>query len=162
MNWKSEQTRRPTRQMQLVYIESELKNYYWHLAEWQRYENQLQGLKKRYQEELEHPSCSSSIIRMPDGSGKRSPWQVEWSGRIHELQEKQKVEERYLSRVDSWLSVCTPSQEIMVRQYVMVQQCTDAALAAEITGYTEENVRKTRERVLNKILDQKSHNLYSL
>ena len=35
-------------------------------------------------------------------------------------------------------------------------------LAAEITGYTEENVRKTRERVLNKILDQKSHNLYSL
>ena len=62
MDWKSEQTRRLTRQMQLVYIESELKNYYWHLAEWQRYENQLQGLKKRYQEELEHPSCSSSII----------------------------------------------------------------------------------------------------
>lgn len=69
MDWKSERTRRLTRQMQLVYIESELKNYYWHLAEWQRYENQLQGLKKRYQEELEHPSCSSSIIRMPDGSG---------------------------------------------------------------------------------------------
>ncbi len=50
----------------------------------------------------------------------------------------------------------------MVRQYVMVQQCTDAALAAEITGYTEETIKKTRERVLNKILDQKSHNLYSL
>ena len=33
--------------MQLAYIESELKNYYWHLAEWQRYENQLQGLKKK-------------------------------------------------------------------------------------------------------------------
>ena len=43
----------------------------------------------------------------------------------------------------------------MIRQYVMVQQCTNAELAAEITGYTEENIYKTRNRVLNKILDQK-------
>lgn len=151
MNWRKEQKKKLTKQVQLVYIESELMNYYWHLAEWQRYEDQIIELQEKYQEELEHPNCGSSIIRMPDGSGQRSPWQLEWSGMMYELQEKQKVEERYLSRVDSWLSVCSPSQEVMIRQYVMVQQCTNAAAAAEITGYSEENVRKTRERVLNKI-----------
>ena len=61
----------------------------------------------------------------------------------------------YLDRVDQWLTVCSSSQEAMIRQYVMVQQCTNAELAAEITGYTEENIYKTRNRVLNKILDQK-------
>lgn len=71
MDWKKEQIRKLTKQMQLNYIESELKNYYWHLAEWQRYGEQIQELETRYREELEHPSCSSSVIRMPEGSGSR-------------------------------------------------------------------------------------------
>lgn len=154
MDWKSERTRRLTRQMQLVYIESELKNYYWHLAEWQRYDEQIRDLEERYQEELDHPSCSSSVIRMPEGSGSGSPWQIEWSGKLHELRKKQKVEEMYLNRVDQWLKVCSSSQEAMIRQYVMVQQCTNAELAAEITGYSAENIYKTKERVLCKILNK--------
>lgn len=151
MDWKKEQIRKLTRLMQLNYIESELKNYYWHLAEWKRYDDQIRDLEERYQEELEHPSCSSSVIRIPEGSGCESPWQIEWSGKLHQLREKQKVEEMYLNRVDQWLTVCSSSQEAMIRQYVMVQQCTNAELAAEITGYSVENIYKTKERVINKI-----------
>ena len=151
MDWRKEPANRLTKQMQLVYIESELMNYYWHLSEWRRYDQLITELRARYQEELEHPGCGSSIIRMPDGSSQRSPWQIELSGKLYEIEESQRIEERYLSRVDRWMSVCTPAQEKMVRQYVMVQQCRDAKLAADITGYSEENVRKTRERVLNRI-----------
>ena len=154
MDWKKEQIRKLTKQMQLNYIESELKNYYWHLAEWQRYGEQIQELETRYREELEHPSCSSSVIRMPEGSGSGSPWQIEWSGKLHELRKKQKVEEMYLDRIDQWLTVCSSSQEAMIRQYVMVQQCTNAELAAEITGYSVENIYKTKERALNRIFQQ--------
>ena len=149
MDWRKEPANRLTKQMQLVYIESELMNYYWHLSEWRRYDQLIRELRARYQEELEHPGCGSSIIRMPDGSSQRSPWQIEWSGKLHQLRKKQKVEEMYLDRVDQWLTVCSSSQEAMIRQYVMVQQCTNAELAAEITGYSADNIKKTRERVLN-------------
>lgn len=94
------------------------------------------------------------MIRMPEGSGSGSPWQIEWSGKLHELRNKRKVEEKYLDRVDQWFTVCSSSQEAMIRQYVMVQQCMNAEQAAEITGYSIENIKKTRERVLNKILSR--------
>ena len=87
---------------------------------------------------------------MPDGAVKEAVAdRIE--RKLYELEESQRIEERYLSRVDRWMSVCTPAQEKMVRQYVMVQQCRDAKLAADITGYSEEKIYKTRERVLNRI-----------
>ena len=147
--------------MQLVYIESELMNYYWHLSEWRRYDQLITELRARYQEELEHPGCGSSIIRMPDGSSQRSPWQIELSGKLYELEESQRIEERYLSRVDRWMSVCTPAQEKMVRQYVMVQQCRDVDRAADRTGYSPVNVKKTRERVVRKIYSRFFCELYT-
>ena len=99
---------------------------------------------------------------MPEGSGCGSPWQIEWSGKLHELREKQKVEEMYLDRVDHWLTVCSSSQEAMIRQYVMVQQCTNAELAAEITGYSADNIKKTRERILNKIISVNYNIIHSI
>lgn len=56
----------------------------------------------------------------------------------------------YLDRVDQWLTVYSSYQEAMIRQYVMVQQYTNAELTAEITGDSVENIYKTKERVINK------------
>jgi len=151
VKWKDQQKKALTKQMQLNYIESELMNYYWHLAEWKRYDDEINRLKEEYNEKLNDPSVGGSIVKMPDGNQENSPWQIEMSGKIYLLEEKKSIEEMYLNRCDEWLSVCTPAQEKMFHQYVMIQQCTDAFKAGQLTGFSENNVKKSRERVLNKI-----------
>lgn len=151
MKWQDENVRYLTKQMQLNYIESELKNYYWHLAQWKIYDDEQKRIEMEYESLLESPRISGSIIKMPQGSGEKSPWQLDMSGKIAELEDKKNVEKQYLDQVDKWMKVCTHSQEKMIKQYIMIQQCKDVTKAARETGYSEDNVKKSRERVLNKI-----------
>lgn len=154
MDWSKEKVQELTKQMHLNFIEAELMNYYWHLAQWKKYDEEIRELQKSYQEELECPRVGGSLIRISDG-GTGSPWQIELGGVISDLKQQQAVEKQYLTRVDNWMKVCTPAQEKMVRQYVMIQQCNDAAGAGKATGYSEDNVKKTKERVLEKIYQVK-------
>lgn len=154
MDWKEEQVKRMTKQMQLVYIESELMNYYWHLAERDRYQRRIDDLERRYEERLNERRAGGGIIRLPDGSQEHSPWQIEWSGQLDELRKHRDIETMYLERVDKWMSVCTKSQESLIRQYVMIQQCRDPAESSDLLGYAADTLRQTKRRVLNKIFNE--------
>lgn len=155
LNWSNEKIQILTKQMHLNFIEAELMNYYWHLAQWKKYEEEIRELQKNYQEGLDCPHVGGSLIRISDGGGLSSPWQIDLSGVISALKQQQELEEQYLIRVDNWMKVCTPAQEKMVRQYVMIQQCNDAAGAGRATGYSEDNVKKARKQVLEKIYQVK-------
>lgn len=154
MDWKEEQVKRMTKQMQLVYIESELLNYYWHLAERDRYQRRIDDLERRYEERLNERRAGGGIIRLPDGSQEHSPWQIEWSGQLDELRKRRDIETMYLERVDKWMSVCTKSQESLIRRYVMIQQCRDPAESSDLLGYAADTLRQTKRRVLNKIFNE--------
>lgn len=154
MGWKEEQVKRMTKQMQLVYIESELMNYYWHLAERDRYQRRIDDLERRYEERLNERRAGGGIIRLPDGSQEHSPWQIEWSGQLDELRKRRDIETMYLERVDKWMSVCTKSQESLIRRYVMIQQCRDPAGSSDLLGYAADTLRQTKRRVLNKIFNE--------
>ena len=137
--------------MQLNYIESELKNYYWHLSEWQRYGEQIRDLEVRYREELEHPSCSSSVIRMPEGSGSGSPWQIEWSGKLHELRKKQKVEEMY-KEYQSNAVFLTDAQKQQKEEEILAQDKATQDLRRKYFG-PEGELYKKRESLMKPIQD---------
>ena len=139
-------------QMCLIYIESEIINYRWHQAQIEHYRDMADKIRQQYAEELACPRTGGSIIRMPEGVGQHTPWQIELSGRIYELEERAEAEKKYIDQVDRWIAgVCTPAQETMVRCYMIDQQCRDVDRAADRTGYSPVNVKKTRERVVRKI-----------
>ena len=111
-------------QMCLIYIESEIINYRWHQAQIEHYRDMADKIRQQYAEELACPRTGGSIIRMPEGVGQHTPWQIELSGRIYELEERAEAEKKYIDQVDRWIAgVCTPAQETMVRCYMIDQQC---------------------------------------
>ena len=149
-------------QMCLIYIESEIVNYRWHQAQIEHYRDMADKIRQQYAEELACPRTGGSIIRMPEGVGQHTPWQIELSGRIYELEERAEAEKKYIDQVDRWIAgVCTPAQETMVRCYMIDQQCRDVDRAADRTGYSPDNVKKTRERVVRKIYSRFSCELYT-
>lgn len=149
-------------QMCLIYIESEIINYRWHQAQIEHYRDMADKIRQQYAEELAYPRTGGSIIRMPEGVGQHTPWQIELSGRIYELEERAEDEKKYIDQVDRWIaSVCTPAQEAMVRCYMIDQQCRDVDRAADRTGYSPVNVKKTRERVVRKIYSRFFCELYT-
>ena len=149
-------------QMCLIYIESEIINYRWHQTQMKHYRDMADKIRQQYAEELACPRTGGSIIRMPEGVGQHTPWQIELSGRIYELEERAEAEKKYIDQVDRWIAgVCTPAQEAMVRCYMIDQQCRDVDRAADRTGYSPDNVKKTRERVVRKIYSRFSCELYT-
>lgn len=149
-------------QMCLIYIESEIINYRWHQAQMEHYQDMADKIRQQYAEELAYPRTGGSIIRMPEGVGQHTPWQIELSGRIYELEERAEAEKKCIDQVDRWIAgVCTPAQETMVRCYMIDQQCRDADRAADRTGYSPVNVKKTRERVVRKIYSRFFCELYT-
>ena len=149
-------------QMCLIYIESQIINYRWHQAQIEHYRDMADKIRQQYAEELAYPRTGGSIIRMPEGVGQHTPWQIELSGRIYELEERAEAEKKCIDQVDRWIAgVCTPAQETMVRCYMIDQQCRDADRAAERTGYSPVNVKKTRERVVRKIYSRFFCELYT-
>ena len=149
-------------QMCLIYIESVIINYRWHQTQMKHYRDMADKLRQQYAEELAYPRTGGSIIRMPEGVGQHTPWQIELSGRIYELEERAEAEKKYIDQVDRWIAgVCTPAQETMVRCYMIDQQCRDADRAADRTGYSPDNVKKTRERVIRKIYSRFFCELYT-
>ena len=130
-------------QMCLIYIESEIINYRWHQAQIEHYRDMADKIRQQYAEELACPRTGGSIIRMPEGVGQHTPWQIELSGRIYELEERAEAEKKYIDQVDRWIAgVCTPAQETMVRCYMIDQQCRDVDRAADRTGYSPVNVKR--------------------
>lgn len=149
-------------QMCLIYIESKIINYRWHQTQMKHYRDMADKIRQQYAEELACPRAGGSIIRMPGGVGQHTPWQIELSGRIYELEERAEAEKKYIDQVDRWIAgVCTPAQEMMVRCYMIDQQCRDADRAADRTGYSPVNVKKTRERVVRKIYSRFFCELYT-
>ena len=149
-------------QMCLIYIESVIVNYRWHQAQIEHYRDMADKIRQQYAEELACPRTGGSIIRMPEGVGQHTPWQIELSGRIYELEERAEAERKYIDQVDRWIAgVCTPAQETMVRCYMIDQQCRDVDRAADRTGYSPVNVKKTRERVVRKIYSRFFCELYT-
>ena len=149
-------------QMCLIYIESEIINYRWHQAQMEHYRDMADKIRQQYAEELACPRTGGSIIRMPKGVGQHTPWQIELSGRIYELEERAEAEKKYINQVDRWIAgVCTPAQETMVRCYMIDQQCRDVDRAADRTGYSPDNVKKTRWRVVRKIYSRFFCELYT-
>lgn len=149
-------------QMCLIYIESNIINYRWHQTQMKHYRDMADKIRQQYAEELACPRAGGSIIRMPGGVGQHTPWQIELSGRIYELEERAEAEKKYIDQVDRWIAgVCTPAQEMMVRCYMIDQQCRDADRAADRTGYSPVNVKKTRERVVRKIYSRFFCELYT-
>ena len=149
-------------QMCLIYIESEIINYRWHQAQIEHYRDMADKIRQQYAEELAYPRTGGSIIRMPEGVGQHTPWQIELSGRIYELGERAEAEKKYIDQVDRWIAgVCTSAQETMVRCYMIDQQCRDVDRAADRTGYSPVNVKKTRERVVRKIYSRFFCELYT-
>lgn len=149
-------------QMCLIYIESEIINYRWHQAQMEHYRDMADKIRQQYAEELAYPRTGGSIIRMPEGVGQHTPWQIELSGRIYVLEERAEAEKKYIDQVDRWIAgVCTPAQEAMVRCYMIDQQCRGVDRAADRTGYSPVNVKKTRERVVRKIYSRFFCELYT-
>ena len=149
-------------QMCLIYIESEIINYRWHQAQMEHYRDMADKIRQQYAEELACPRTGGSIIRMPEGVGQHTPWQIVLSGRIYELEGRAEAERKYIDQVDRWIAgVCTPAQETMVRCYMIDQQCRDVDRAADRTGYSPVNVKKTRERVVRKIYSRYFCELYT-
>lgn len=149
-------------QMCLIYIESEIINYRWHQTQIEHYRDMADKIRQQYAEELACPRAGGSIIRMPEGVGQHTPWQIELSGRIYELEERAEAEKKHIDQVDRWIAgVCTPAQETMVRCYMIDQQCRDVDRAADRTGYSPANVKKTRERVVRKIYSRFFCELYT-
>lgn len=155
MDWEKDEGKLVDEQMRCQYVESELKTYYWHLARYRKISRQIEELRARYQEELDHPGRSTSIIRPPEGNDRRSPWQIEWSGRLYDLEQKLKEEKGHLDMVEDWLTICLPEHEAVIRQYVMKQQCKDAYKASLVTGYSEDHVRKLKQRIILRIVREK-------
>lgn len=152
MDWKKENVSSQIKEMQKNYIECELMNYYYHLFLRDKYKEMARELQDQYDNELNFPRTSRSIIKLPEKNNNVcSPWQIDLSNRIDCLNLKKELEEQHLYQVDTWLNSIklTPEQLEVVKKYVMLGK--DANKVADETGYSVDNVKKTRERTVKKI-----------
>lgn len=137
------------------YIESEIVNYNYHKHLKSMYEADKE---KAYRDMSVLPSCSSSsIIKMPEKNYNSQEARNKQIGLyIDELNVKIAFEKKALDTVDTWLSECCRSykQEEMIRMYMIDNQCSNADEVANKTGFSESNVKKIKERVINRIISK--------
>lgn len=142
---------RLTKKMQLNFIESEISNYCYHAAMSQKIQEKIDELESVYYARLNCPLKSSSIIKVPEGNSTNSNWIVNMKGEIAFYEEKRDAELKHVELVDLWLSDIPFEQKHLEVIELFLKKGMDASVVSDMVGYTEANVRKIRERSLEKI-----------
>lgn len=138
------------------YIESEIVNYNYHKYLKSMYEADKE---KAYRDMSILPSGATgrSVIKMPEKNYNSQEARNKQIGLyIDDLDVKITFEQKTLDIVDTWLRECCRSykQEEMIRVYMIDNQCSNADEVAKKTGFSESNVRKIKERVINRIISK--------
>lgn len=153
-SWRTRKTdlKKGISELKKQYVKSELMNYHYYKECWEKLEQKRVTLNQKYEDRLEREG-SGSVIKLPDGSTSKSPWQIEKTGEIADLLDHMALYEHNLRVIDEWLDCLTLEQKSAVFAYVIDRQCSDLEGAAtELTGKTSDAVNKAQERAIKKII----------
>lgn len=138
------------------YIESEIVNYNYHKHLKSMFEADKE---KAYRDMSILPSASTggSVIKMPEKNYNSQEARNKQIGLyIDELNVKIAFEQKTLDTVDTWLSECcrNSKQEEMIRMYMIEHQCSNADEVAKKTRFSVDIVKKTKMRLINRIISK--------
>lgn len=132
------------------YVKSELMNYHYYKECWKKLEQKRIDLNQKYEDRLEREG-SGSVIKLPDGSTAKSPWQIEKTGEIADLLEHIALYEHNLRVIDQWLDCLNVNHRKAIIAYYVNRQCSNLECAAEESNYSPNGLRTAIDNAINKI-----------
>lgn len=142
-------------ELQKFYVESEIINYNYHKHLYIKYKAEIERLTRQIK--VGPSSSTSSVIAMPEENNHSQEANNLLLARcIDELEGKVALEQKSIDNVDVWISSCCKNekQEKMIRLYMIEYQCSNSDIVAKETEFSEVNVRKIKERLINRIISK--------
>lgn len=154
-SWRTRKTdlKKGINELKKQYVKSELMNYHYYQECWKKLEQKRVMLNQKYEDRLEREG-SGSVIKLPDGSTAKSPWQIEKTGEIADLLEHMALYEHNLRVIDQWLDCLSVAQKDAVTAYIIDRQCENLTGAGRSISRSPEAVNKAQDRAIEKIVEK--------
>lgn len=154
MNWKEREKTTPQiskEELDKRYIKEELMRYDMYVGRVIDIKCDISAFEKKYEEEVNFPCCGGSVVKIPDASATYSNKVMQLICQLNDMEENLKYYENKLDTLDKWLDYITPSQQNIVKTYVLEYQCQSRHVVAAILKYSDETIKKQTERAINRI-----------
>lgn len=162
MNWKEREKVIPkisNDKLKKRYIKEELMRYDMYIGRCNDIKTNLDKLNERYEYERNNPNCGGSIITVSESSHPYNNKVIAILSEISDVEDELKYYESKLRKMDDWLNFITPSQQSVIKTYVIEYQCQSVKKVSDILGISEETVKKHLERGINRIYTKFKNNL---
>lgn len=154
MNWKEREKTTPQiskEDLDKRFIKEELMRYDMYVGRVVDIKRDIMNFEKKYEEQINSPRCGGSIVKIPDASATYSNKVMKLICQLNDMEENLKYYENKLDTLDKWLDYITPSQQNIVKTYVLEYQCQDVHGVALLLRYEEDTIKKQAARAINRI-----------
>lgn len=152
-SWRTRETdlQKGINDLKKQFVKGELMNYHYYKACWEQLEQKRIELNQKYENRLEREG-GGSIIKLPDGSSSKSPWQIEKTGEISDLLDHMALYEHNLRVIDSWLDCLSNEHRKAVLAFYSDRLGEGRSEAAESTDYSDDGLKSAIKRAVEKIV----------